>query len=127
MDRLGYASGAACGETAWRVLRASDREGRLGEPNLQADEGAGRSDTSHHARIAVESRCSDLHLRLHRRPRTEPADHLAPHGKAQGSRACRFGEARHLDLLPRARQARARNATGPWTTDRLADRVTPCA
>src|SRR5260370_34513208 len=112
------------GEGTWRVLRVACRQGRLCDRHVRLHEGSGGPHAPDDARLSVEGRCSDLHLRFHRWSRADPADHLPPHGQAQGRRTCRIGEARDLDLLPAAQEANARDAQCAWTTDPLADTVT---
>src|SRR5260370_3688026 len=112
------------GEGAWGLLRVACRQGKLGERHVRFHEGSGGPPGPDDARLSVEGRCSDLHLRFHRGSRADPADHLPPHGQAQGRRTCRIGEARDLDLLPAAQEANARDAQCAWTTDPLADTVT---
>src|SRR3989454_12681001 len=99
--------GAGYGEGL--VGQPTSRERNLGRKPSRPDEGVGRSDSPDDGRLAVEGRVPDLHLRFHRGPRPHPADHLAPHGKAQRSGPGRVREARNLDLLPAPRQTADRN------------------
>src|SRR5207247_7551996 len=68
------------------------------------DEGARGSDAAANARLALERDRAHLHLRLHRRPRTDAADDQPPYGEAERCGACGISQERHLDLLHAPRQ-----------------------
>src|SRR5579864_9455233 len=124
----GYACGheAPAGTGTRRMLRPARGEARLGRRDGGSDEVARRPPATDDGLFALEDRRTDLRLRLHGRPRVEPADNLPPHGEVEGGGPRRLRETRHLGVLQAPRQAQPLAAKAIGTIDLHVVRFAGC-
>src|SRR4029077_18232205 len=81
--------------------------------------GAGRPYPADDGGFAVESKDTDLHMRLHGGARPEADNYLLPHGQAQGGGPRRIREAGDLDVLPVGVDPRAGDSAASEPADLL--------